>query len=241
MSVAALLVFAAVLCARLPARWLSALLPPYIQCVTPEGSVWNGSCARLNVRNLDIGAAQWQLHPATLLRGALSGTLRLQRNDGQLGGRFELRPTGRIEAYALVGDVPLDPALIPAFPANWRGRLQLDVPRLTARDRQIELLQGVVTVRDIVATGPRPEAFGSYELRMQDPPDAAGRLQGKLRDLDGPFSLDANLTLERGGIWDVKGQIGTRPGASPSMARQLEILGTPDAAGRHNFALSNRQ
>jgi Type II secretion system (T2SS), protein N len=241
MSLAALLVFAAVFCARLPARWLSALLPTYIQCNAPEGSVWNGSCAQLNVRNLDLGATQWQVHAATLLRGALSGTARLQRSDGQLSGRFELRLDGRIDAYELVGDLPLDPVLFPAVPANWRGRLQLNVPRLVAKGEQLQLLQGIVTVRDIVATGTRPESFGSYELSLQDPPDADGRIQGKLRDLDGPFSLDAHLTLERGGIWDIKGQIGTRAGASPSVARQLEILGTPDAAGRRNFALSNRQ
>lgn len=241
MGVVALLVFALVFASRLPARWLAGLLPAGLQCDAPQGSVWNGSCAQLTVRDLALGSLDWQLDAAPLLRGALRGAARLQRADGRLAGRFELRLGGRIEAHDLRGDLPLDPRLIPALPANWRGRLLLDVPHAVARGRQIEALQGTVSARDIVAMGPRPDAFGSYELRIQGPPDAEGRLHGTLRDLEGPFSIAAKLTLDRAGIWEVSGQIAARPGAPPAVARQIEILGTPDAAGRRNFSLSNRQ
>jgi hypothetical protein len=241
MGLGALLVFAVVLCVRLPTRWAVKFLPADVRCTAPEGSIWNGGCAQLDVRNLALGAAQWEFDAVPLLRGALAGTARLQRADGQLGGRFELHRNGRIDAWDLRGDLPLDPQLMPFFPANWRGRVQLDVARLAAQGRKLELLKGVVSARDILATGPRPDAFGSYELRVQEPPDATGKLHGKLRDLDGPFSLDANLTLDRDGIWDVQGQVAARPGANLVVARQLEILGTPDAAGRRNFSLSNRQ
>ncbi|MEO7773714.1 MAG: type II secretion system protein N [Steroidobacteraceae bacterium] len=240
MSVAALLVFAIVLCARLPTSWAARFFPANVQCIGPEGSIWNGGCAQLTVQNIALGTAQWQVARAALLRGALSATARFQRADGQLSGRFELRMSGRIEANDLRGDLPLDPALITALPANWTGRLQLDIPRLTMHDEQVELIQGVIRVRDIIANGPRPDAFGSYELRVRDPPDAAGRIHGRLRDLDGPYSLDADLALERGGIWDVKGTIAANAGASDSVRRQIEILGSPDAAGRRNFSLSNR-
>jgi hypothetical protein len=240
MGVAALLVFAVVLCMRLPARWAVRLLPAYIQCTAPEGSIWNGACAQLTVRAVPLGNAQWQIDSGPLLRAALAGSARLQRADGQVSGKFEFRPGGRIKAYDLLGDLPLDPALLPFFPSNWRGRVQFDVPRLTAQGQKLELLQGVVTVRDILATGPRPDQFGSYELRVQDPPDARGITHGSLRDLDGPFAVTAQVVLEPAGIWEVKGQIAARPGASPAVARQIEILGSPDASGRRNFALSNR-
>ena len=69
-TLAALLAFAAIIVARLPASWVvpgSGKHPA--GCAVVEGTLWNGLCTGLTVAGSSVGDLTWELHPQRLYAG----------------------------------------------------------------------------------------------------------------------------------------------------------------------------
>jgi hypothetical protein len=61
-------------------------------------------------------------------------------------------------------------------------------------------------------------------------------LKGTLSDIGGgPLAVNGTIDIKKDRSYLVNGFVATRPGAPSDMARQLEILGAPDAQGRREF------
>ncbi len=230
----ALGVFLVVLVIYLPASWVTSMLPGQVQCAQPAGSLWRGRCAQLVVAGRDFGAASWRIHPATLLRLTVGADIEVRGPQGTAHGYVESGTGGSIAARDFSADMALDPAIIPGLPANWRGSLQARLAELRVASGKFTALRGTLQAHDIIATGPSPAEFGSYELAFKDPPASDGTLRGALRDLNGPLSVQANATINQA-TWKVDGLVAVRPGANPVLERNLQFLGTPDANGRRPF------
>jgi hypothetical protein len=53
----------------LPATWFVRSLPTGVRCDAPNGSIWRGACARVELGGAAAGALRWQLHGSELLYG----------------------------------------------------------------------------------------------------------------------------------------------------------------------------
>ena len=61
---------------------------------------------------------------------------------------------------------------------------------------------------------------------------------GQVRDLGGPLSVEGTLKLTGGGGFDMQALVAARPEATPELTNNIKFLGSPDASGRRQFAMS---
>ncbi len=236
MSVAALLAFAGILVARMPASWVvpAAGRGP-AGCASIEGSLWNGTCNGLTVGRNAFGDLSWELHPLRLLAGRLAAHLTLVGVGLHAVADAELDRRQNLTARNLVADLPLDPKLVPSLPAGLKGTAHLDLAHLEVTGGIVTALQGRIEVHDLVDHSGHDTVLGSYQLQF---PAGTAEPVGQLRDLDGPLAVEGTLRLTRQGGFDVQGLVTPRSSASPELTNNLRFLGTPDAAGRREFSLS---
>ncbi len=237
--VLAMVAFALTILARLPARWLPALLPEGVACTDPVGTFWQGSCASFDARGFRAGAVRWSLHPWALLGGKAAAALRVAPPGSTLEGEFTWRLFGgAIEGTAVRGNFDLRPGgLLPGIPADLSGRVSLALDAFAVRERTVTSLRGVVEVNGVqqrTAEGVLP--LGSYELRFDGPTTPGGNVSGRLRDTGGPLAVEGTLALTPAPGYLLNGTVAVRPEAPPGLARQIAFLGSPDANGRRPFA-----
>ncbi len=234
------LLFTVTVLLRAPARWLLAALPAGVECRAPEGSLWQGSCARLQVSGAALDAVSWSLHAWPLLLGHLD--VDVTSADAQATGtaRVSLGFGGLRSLRQLQAELPVDPGRLPLFPAGWTGRLELAFDAIEFDAGRITLIEGTATAHDLAQRNP-PLAYGSYELRFSPaaPAGAASDtpIRGELRDLGGPLSVSGALTIRNGREYRLAGLVAARPAAGAELAKAVDYLGPSDAQGRRSFTV----
>jgi hypothetical protein len=235
-TLAGLVVFAAILVARLPASWVIPTGPaaPFT-CASIEGSVWNGACSGLIAQRLPLGDLSWELQPSKLFTARLGAHLTLIRVDAHLTTDAVLGLGGRLTARNLVADLPLERQLMPGLPPTLHGSAHLDLALLELTRGALTQLKGTIEARNLVDRAGNVTALGSYAVTF---PGNEGDPVGQIRDLDGPLSVSGTLKLTRQGGYEVEGLVATRSGASQELVNNMRYLGSPDASGRRSFSLS---
>ena len=235
-TLAALLAFAAIILARLPAAWiLPASGRAAVGCTGVDGTLWSGSCAGLFVQRKPFGDLTWELKPRRLLAGRLAAHLTLSSPLGQGSAEAELGLSGQLIAHDLNADLPLDPRLMPGLPPGLRGQAHLALALVALEAGTLKRLEGRIEVRDLQDLDGRATRLGSYAATFAP---TAGEPTGVIKDLDGPLSVEGTLRLTRQGGFEVQGTVAPRPGAPAELTDNLRFLGSPDASGRRQFALS---
>ena len=135
----------------------------------------------------------------------------------------------------MVADLPLDPALLPAVPANLHGRAHIELALAQLQHGVVRQLQGRIEARGLEERSGNNTALGSYAVIF---PGGSGDPVGTLRDLEGPLALEGTLRLTPAPGFELEGVIAARSQAPPELVNSLRFLGSPDATGRRPFALS---
>jgi hypothetical protein len=251
----AILIFFGTLLARLPARAIVALLPAGSACDQPQGTIWHGSCARVQSGTLSLTDFGWTVHPSELLRLKLSADL--TSSDPRIMGQaqLQLERGGTIVVHALQAHLPLQQGLS-IFPSGFQGTLDVDVATLQLQHGELAALVGTLRAQQLGS-----DSFGElgdFELSFS-PADAAAPnadsanehaaaatgasrdgsvAVGQLHDLSGPLSLQAQLLLKQRNGYQVSGSMMARTSASRELTQALALLGPPDSAGRRSFSLA---
>ena len=97
--VAILLFFIALIVWRLPARWLTGLLPANVRCEDAAGTVWDGQCPQLATMGLVLQQVSWQIAPRELLHARLGGSLRI--DDARLTAQTRWSPSQNLSRRRL--------------------------------------------------------------------------------------------------------------------------------------------
>jgi hypothetical protein len=233
---AAVLGFFSVVLYRMPASWLTSLLPPQVGCTVVDGSVWSGHCKGLYAGGRLVGNADWTLHPLALLALKLAVHVVLNSQTAMASADVETRSASSVTLRNVVADLPLDQAVLPQLPPTLRGHAHLTLERVRLTDGVVTALEGAIEVRDLVDRSMGETQLGSYALSF--PPDATGDPVGRLHDLGGPLSVEGTLLLTPKPGYKVDLRVGARPSASPVLRQNLQylqIMGPPDAQGRYPY------
>jgi len=81
-------------------------------------------------------------------------------------------------------------------------------------------------------------AVGSYALDFDDGAASAGQLVGRVRDLQAPLVVRAQLTIRRDRSYTLEGEVTPRPGAGADVSQAVAFLGSPDSSGRRAFTIT---
>jgi hypothetical protein len=73
--------------------------------------------------------------------------------------------------------------------------------------------------------------MGNYQLVFPD--SSTAPFSGQLRDQGGPLEVQATVGLGADRSWSLNGTVAERQGSNAGFRRYLEVLGSPDAAGRY--------
>jgi general secretion pathway protein N len=224
-------VFALTLLIRLPADVIAWLLPRSVACESPGGTLWHGGCAEVRSAALTLADVRWTLHPLSLLRA--QAALDVNSNDPRARGsaQLTLHSNGDLDIATLNASLALEGGVVPV-PAGWSGVLDLGIDRAGLRGGHIVAVQGTLTVRSLRMEHPGTD-LGSFELKFPDAPVGDAPMLGTLRDLGGPLSLAGQLQLRPDGNYELDGSIAPRDASSADLQQVLNLLGPPDAAGRH--------
>lgn len=234
-SLLSLAAFTAILLARLPASWVLPEARPFISCSSIDGSIWHGDCGGLRLGGAPLGDATWQLHPARLLLGRLSAHIDVLRSNASLHADIGIGLGGTVRARDVRATLPLDPTLLPMLPGGLSGsaRIELAAAEFT-KQGVIKRLRGRIEALDIVERLGQPTPVGSYAAVF---PGGPGEPIGRIEDLGGPLAVSGTLHLTRAG-YEVRGYVAPRASAAPALVNAIAFLGTPDAEGRRQFAIS---
>jgi general secretion pathway protein N len=235
-TLAALVAFAAILIARMPASWLLPSGPnaPFT-CASIEGSLWSGACEGLIFQRMALGDLGWEFAPLQLLRGRLGAHVTLTHEAARASGDVEVGLSGKLTVRDVLADLPLDPRVLPAVPPQMHGDVHADLSLLELKGPVITQLKGTLEARNLEDRSGHPTALGSYVVTF---PGGEGEPLGQLRDTGGPLSVSGTLRLTRSGGFDVQALVAPRADAPPELASNLKFLGSPDAAGRRQFSMS---
>jgi general secretion pathway protein N len=246
LGVLALLAFALV---TLPAGVAAGpLRKSGIEAASFGGSVWSGRANGLAWRGAPVGDVQWTLRPLALLSGRAAGHAQLSRTDGSLAAEFDVSLGGNdVRLRNVSFAVPL--AAIDAFPLGgpkgWRGQATGQFTAIDVAQGWPTQLRGTLDLDGLIAPPPRNAPVGSFRAvfpaaqprpSLSVPMDAAN-VTAQVSDKDGPFAVDAQLTLNRTRNFALEGTLSPRGPVPPAMERSLQLLGPADAAGRRQFSL----
>lgn len=220
---------------RMPAGVLAVLLPSELHCREPSGTVWQGACAEMRSGQITLSDLHWRVQPLALLRAQLR--LELQSGDAHASGHgtVTLHPNGDLDIESLTASLPLRGG-VTALPADWDGELELAIAHAGVASHHLASIEGTITARQLRSAHPAAD-LGSFELRFPPPIDAAASI-GALRDIGGPLALQGVVQLAPGGAYELNGTVAVRQDSNSELQQLLQLLGPPDAQGRHEFSLS---
>jgi general secretion pathway protein N len=246
LGVLALFAFALV---TLPASVLSGpLARAEVSATGFTGSIWSGAAQGLAWKDAVVGDLQWSLAPLRLFTGRLAGHTRLSRPDGSFAANFDVNLAGD---DVRLGDVTLalPVAMLDAFPLGmpkgWRGQASGTFAEIHLQQRRPVAVRGTLELDGLIAPPPRNASLGSFLAVFPHPrpqpslsirPDP-GNLTAQVRDKNGPYAVDAQLTVSPARSFSLEGTLAPRGPVPPAMQQSLQLLGPADAAGRRQFSV----
>jgi hypothetical protein len=228
----------------LPASILAGQLPRHgLAAAALSGSVWSGQAQALSWRAAPLGDLSWSISPLSLLRGRIAGDLELARTDGGLRSGFSASLGGELRLEGATVDLPVEAlaALPIGMPPGWRGHVSGQFDEIVVRGGWPTALRGTLDMDGLIAPPPRNTTIGSYHIAIPDPQASVtspDELHARVVDKEGPFAFEGRFTLGADRSFLLEGMLAPRGSTPPALARSLELLGPPDAAGRRPLSVS---
>lgn len=229
--------FAAIVLARLPASWLLPNGGANFSCASVEGSIWSGYCSGLTVRGTALGDLTWQLRPARLLFGRVAAHIDLEHPPATSArGDVEIGLGGTVVARNLTASLPLDPTVLPAVPPTLTGtvHVELALAKVTKKG-VVSALQGSIEASNLVDHSGYVTPLGNFAVTF---PGGGSEPTGNVQDVGGPLAVTGTIVLTPQPGYDLSGYVTPRANASQPLINAIEFLGSPDAQGRRQFAMS---
>jgi len=227
------LVFFAVLIATFPARvafnWFA---PPDMHLSGISGSIWNGSAAEGLAAGAYVQDISWQLKPASIFSGQLAFTTSSKPVSGTLTSDVAISLDGSLTLSNVSGRIPLD-LIHPAFQQNnISGDVSLNFETVVMQNGVPVEIFGNVTVANFFVPELSSTRLGDYTAEVRK--SEAG-ITATIDDTSGVLDVSATMTLSTDNNYQVLGDVAARPDAPPSIAQQLQLLGSADERGFRSF------
>lgn len=229
-----LVAFAVALIYTVPAHLVPPYLPPNVQAVGVEGTVWRGQAESLTLENFNLGGMQWHIQPFNLLLGRLKAFVSFKQTGLRGQGDVIVKFDGLgFEDVQVTGDSEFLSPYIAAYGASINGPFKLNLNTLHASTEGLSEVRGHLIWQNALLTAPAELPLGDVEIELKQEGDIAiAKLtsNGEAINLDGQADLKPN--------WQYTSQLRFEPTVNtPDEVRQtLLIFGRPDARGAVTFS-----
>lgn len=225
-----------------PARVLTdAVESDQLRFVGVTGTLWRGAALNVQVPGFRLNRTTWAVHPLELFVGRLAATVDTQWPGGFARGDLALQLNGTVRMREIEAAGPIAPiAQRMKLPAAG-GSLVIAVSRLDIADGWPRSAVGEIRVGDVPLNliGIAPGTNGSYKVSFDaDEIPEDGGFSGSLEDLGGPIAITGSVALSPPGNYEFLAGIQARPDAPAELAQALNMLGPPDASGKHELRMS---
>ena len=233
---AALLAAAGFVVYALPASIALRFLPKDVQASDATGTLWHGSFGKVSVHGHTVGAAEWNIHPLSLLTGKLSAQLRWIKGSFVVNAALEASST-RMNFRGVTGGGAIDDLADLGVSRGWSGNAQVSIDELRVDDQKITAANGTVTLAGLKSPKFGDADIGGYELALSPnsvQPDGSAIAQ--VRDLGGPLELNGTLNIVPAqSLLTFSGTIKERAGLPTALHQEVDNLAQMrgrDAQGR---------
>lgn len=198
-----------------------------------EGTATEGAMLGARWRGARIERLTWHWRPLALLMGRLEFTLNVDDPEVKLTGNAAMGLNRQVRFRNLAGRLPL--ARLGPLAGSASPPLQ-GIAEFTLRELDLNTAgrplaaYGVVYLLNLRATLGQPLNLGDFVAQL----DSAGAegIQGKIKDKDGPLSLEGTLNLLPDGRYRFNGQAAIRDAGNQTLRQTMNLLGPPGADGR---------
>ena len=216
------------------ARWLAYV--PEMQAEHVSGHLRHGQAQGVQLPTASLDRLSWHWQPSALFAGRVGWQLRLSDQGEQLSAQVSLSARQHWYLDTVQGQLPL--ATVVALAGHslpfLSGQLLVDLPtvRINA-EGVVQHIEGRVQLVDGQLPSGAPLGTVQAEFRTQ-----TDSITADVRDTGGPMRLEARLTLNPDGRYQLTGELGARDGADPNLRQTLNLLGQPTPGGHRQFNLS---
>lgn len=228
---------AALFPARMALGWVDERLDQ-VEFKDVGGTVWKGHAGEVRVRGEAVGRLGWTIHPMSLLKARLDGTIGLEGNGYRMQGAFSAEDMQTLHFRDATGEFPaerLNPALdIPGLVPV--GRVHVNLAEATLVAGFPRSLRGDVLWRNAAVAGEAAANFG--DLRADFHTNAAGAVQGTVQDQGGPLALDGTFKIDFRG-YEAEALLSARDG-NPDVIKALKWIGEPLEDGSSLLKIEGR-
>ena len=203
------------------------------------GTIWQGHADAADLSGRNLGALEWRLQPAALLRGEAIAQLTLSGEGITAAGTVERGADGQVSFRDVVLHMPARTAApVLAIPAlDVLGTIEIDVTQARLRGAGLDSANGVAYWRDAAVAGAAQARLSDMQVTFASPAD--GTISGTIRDLGGPLQVDGAFTTSLG-RYDAHASLAARDN-DPRVLEALQFVGQPQPDGSRQLVIEGRQ
>jgi type II secretion system (T2SS) protein N len=228
----------------LPASMISRFLPPSLVADDFSGTLWHGSAGRLSLNSRSLGAVEWHLRPASLLRLRVSADVHWVKGGFVADGALDADSKGLTLTH-VQGGGPVDDVADLGVGRGWHGTSTFSFSEVKVAfggaggdNPKLVSAIGDLSVANVTSAMVADGAdLGGYTLHMANgaiTPDSDA--SAELSDTGGPLEIQATIHLSATGHSGMlSGTVRERPGAPLALHKELDNLAqlhARDASGR---------
>ncbi len=228
----------------LPATQLYSIarshLPAALQLKQLNGSVWKGSAQQIAFNGYQVGPLYWQFKPLSLLLGQAEIMLTSTDKKLQLYGSAGIKLNGDVFLSNISGEGSSDMLItfIPNIPVTPVGRITFDFPEVNFSKQRLNTITGSADWLQAGFKQPIDIQIGKLNLQLST--DNSGGIHGIITDKGATVGVNAKLTLQPSGKYQIKGKIQPKPDTPTDLNDALKMLGRPDPTGAIPIRLSGK-
>ncbi len=196
-----------------------------------DGTAWQGSAtvATFGGRSQRLESLQWVLQPATIFLGRVQADVSFQYDNRDVSGTVG-RDLGGLYLREFKGSLAAATLerLSPQLAFGLTGLFQFNLAELVLEGVQLASVEGEIQWHD-AGLEMNNTSFGNFELSLATTDD--GKINGVLRDLDGPLKVRGTLRLQPSGEYVFAGTLELRDNSRNDLRQGLRFVGTPNAKG----------
>lgn len=218
---------------NLPANIVLSLftLPDNIKFTSVTGTVWSGKVKKLNYAGIDLGSADWELHPLHLILGELNADISFVNRKQYIQSAVSLSPSGKIELEEtrfLIDLSSLQP-LTYGMPFSYAGEASGYFPSSYFHKNNYVGINGKLSLNNIQMISPQQQSFGNFSIDFRA--EKEGATSGTIKDNSDVLELSGRILLNKKGNLNFSAKLAANQAGS-SLERVISFLGPKDTSGR---------